>query len=381
MGDQLWHASAESLPPEYLADIDGFRIGPGVGSCGHAAYTGQLTITADIATHPNWADYRDLVLPYGLRSAWSMPIRAPDNEIIGAFEIYTRTPATPTAEHLRLIEVASHLAGLAIAQEQNKRTLEERALALADADRRKDAFLATLAHELRNPLAAIMTAVELMQLAGTNAALQARAREVVGRQVRQLVHLVDDLLDVSRITQGKIRLNRSRCDVREFVQGALESVQPTIDTRRQQVTVEGPEASLEVDGDCIRLVQVMTNLIANAAKYTAPGGAIDIDWSLAGNDVLIEVRDSGEGIRPELLPHVFDLFVQADRTLEKAGGGLGIGLTLVRTIVELHGGRVAASSPGPNQGSVFTVQLPAACPNADQSAASTVGEVASTMPP
>jgi signal transduction histidine kinase/CheY-like chemotaxis protein len=293
-----------------------------------------------------------------------MPIRDPGGQILGTFGIYTRRPAAPTPEHLQLMEVASHLAGLAIAQEESKRTLEERARALVEADRRKDEFLAMLAHELRNPLAAIMTALELMQQGDRAPAQQARTRDVVGRQACQLVHLVDDLLDVSRFTHGKIQLSRAACDVRELVHRAIESTRTLIDGRRHRLTVTAPDEPLQVLGDFSRLVQVLSNIIGNAAKYTAAGGAIEIGWCKEGRDVLIEVGDTGAGMSPELLSQVFEPFVQADRTLNRAGGGLGLGLTLVRSIVELHAGQVVASSPGPGLGSVFTVRLPTLDPRA-----------------
>jgi signal transduction histidine kinase len=355
---RLWHVTGESLPEAYVAAINGFTIGPDVGSCGSAAFTGELTIASDLATHPSWQHYRHLALPHGLRAAWSMPIRAPDTEILGAFGIYTRKPAAPTAEHLRLIEVASHLAGLAMAQERSKRKLEDRARALAEADRQKDAFLAMLAHELRNPLAAIVSALDLMRIAGSGEALQTRAREVVGRQVGQLVNVVNDLLDVSRIAQDKIRLDLTRCEVRDIVMQAIEGARPMLDAKQHAVTVVGPDEPIELDGDRMRLVQVIGNLVGNAAKYTQSGGAIEIGWSRVGPNVRIDVSDTGEGMSPELLVKVFELFVQADRTQDQARGGLGIGLTVARSIVELHDGHVTASSPGLGQGSVFTVHLP-----------------------
>jgi signal transduction histidine kinase/CheY-like chemotaxis protein len=356
--DRLRPCFSASLPAEFVAACDGVPIGPGVGTCGNAAYTGMLTITEDIATDPCWEPYRPLALRHGLRSCWSKPIRAPDRTLLGTFAIYTPRPSTPTPEHLRVIDVAAHLAGLAIARDRAQRTLEERASALAEADRRKDVFLATLAHELRNPLAPIMTAVELMHRCADDPAQVARARDVVDRHARQLVHLVDDLLDVSRITQGKIRLSRARSDIARVVESALENVAPMIDARGHAITIERPPAPATVDGDFSRLVQVMSNLLGNAAKYTPYGGRITVAWRVEHEEVVIEVRDTGVGIRPDLLPRVFDLFVQADRTLDRAQGGLGVGLTLVRSIVELHGGRVTAASPGPGEGSVFTVRLP-----------------------
>ncbi len=228
---------------------------------------------------------------------------------------------------------------------------------LADAGRRKDEFLAMLAHELRNPLAALTTALHLLDIDGID---RKRSVQVAGRQLRQLEHLVDDLLDVSRISRGKITLRREAVLVADIVQRALETVRGLIDTRGHTLTVSLPADPVVLDADPARLVQVLGNLLTNAAKYTAPHGSIWMTGERVGDELLIRVRDSGVGLAPSLLPYVFDLFVQGTSTGDRARGGLGIGLTVVQRLVEMHGGRVEALSAGVGAGSEFLVHLPVA---------------------
>jgi len=228
---------------------------------------------------------------------------------------------------------------------------------LQEQDRRKDEFLAMLAHELRNPLAPISAAADLLKFGHADEARVARASEVIGRQVRHLSSLVDDLLDVSRVTRGLIQLERVRVDIGAVVAGAIEQARPLLEARGHVLAVDQEAAGAAVTGDPNRLVQVLVNLLNNAAKYTPPGGRIGLSVSREDRLVRIAVRDNGIGIDAGLLPQVFDLFTQAERTPDRAQGGLGIGLALVRNIVVLHGGSVSAHSDGPGQGSVFTVSL------------------------
>ena len=234
--------------------------------------------------------------------------------------------------------------------------LRERAAELVDADRRKDEFLAMLAHELRNPLAPLRTSLELL---GLGVEGRERFLEMAERQVRHLVRLVDDLLDVSRITRGKITLQREPVLLSDVVDRAVEQSRSLIDARGQTLTVSLPREELRVEADLVRLVQVIGNLLSNATKYTPTSGSIWVTAERVGEEVVLRVRDTGLGLAPELLPRVFDLFVQGDAGLDRTRGGLGIGLTLVRALVELHGGRVAATSAGPGLGSEFVVHLPA----------------------
>ena len=230
---------------------------------------------------------------------------------------------------------------------------------LKQADRDKDDFLALLAHELRNPLAPIRTAVQLLKMRKQPDAEGQKLHAVIDRQVQHLVRMVDDLLDVSRVLRGKVELRREPIDIGDAIAIAVETSRPAIDAQRQELTLDVPARSVMVDGDPVRLSQVIANLLNNASKYSSPGATIHLSASRADGEVEITVRDTGAGIPSDVLPRVFEPFVQADRSLERSRGGLGIGLTLVKKIVELHQGRVSAESAGLGQGSAFTIRLPA----------------------
>ena len=217
-----------------------------------------------------------------------------------------------------------------------------------------------LGHELRNPLAPIRNAIHILKMPTVAPAASGHALDMMDRQVQQVVHLVDDLLDVSRIVHGKVELHRELMDLREPARRACETALPEIDARGHQFSVVVPPAPVWVDGDMARLAQVIANLLNNAAKYTEAVGTISLSVGTEGQFATVTVRDSGAGISPELLPRIFDVFVQGDRTSERSQGGLGIGLTLARRLVELHNGKVIASSPGTGQGSEFVVSLPLA---------------------
>ncbi len=229
---------------------------------------------------------------------------------------------------------------------------------LVEEHRRKDQFLALLAHELRNPLAPLSNAVQIFSSAQNDPALSAELLAIMQRQLRQMTRLIDDLLDLARITQGRILLRRDRISVQTVAAAAVEAIQPLIADRQHQLTVTLPDEELWLDADATRLAQILTNLLHNAAKYTNPHGQIDLIVERHEGDILFRVRDNGPGIASEQLTKIFDLFMQAEQTLDRAHGGLGIGLTLVRNLVELHGGRVTAFSDGPGRGSEFVVRLP-----------------------
>lgn len=226
---------------------------------------------------------------------------------------------------------------------------------LEEADRRKDEFLATLSHELRNPLAPLRSALQIASTGNDPAALR-QAHAVMERQLHLLVRIVDDLLELSRVRSGKLEIRKERVPLGEMVQTAVETCRPLLDAAGQQLIVALPATAVYLDADATRLSQVISNLLNNASKYSPPGNPIRLAVETEGSDVLLRVKDAGIGISPELLPRIFDLFLQGERSQE----GLGIGLTLVRRLVELHGGRVEARSEGPGLGSEFIVRLPIA---------------------
>ena len=238
-----------------------------------------------------------------------------------------------------------------------ERELHKRVAELDETSHRKDEFLAMLAHELRNPLAAITTAVQLSTMSGVQDQID-WCMEVINRQVKHLTRLIDDLLDVSRITRGKVQLRKEQIDAYPIITDALEAIRPLIKQRNHELIVS-LRPGLRLDADPTRLEQILVNLLTNAAKYTESGGTIYCTAGHEGNDIVIKVRDTGIGIPPEKLPQMFELFAQGDRSLARSEGGLGIGLTLVRSLAEMHGGSVTATSEGSGKGSEFVVRLPA----------------------
>ncbi|MEP7273604.1 MAG: PAS domain S-box protein, partial [Acidobacteriota bacterium] len=257
-----------------------------------------------------------------------------------------------------------------------ERTTQVQAEALADLLLRKDEFLAMLSHELRNPLSAIFNALHVLSLQAADNPLQQKARTIMERQVAQLAHLVDDLLEVSRVITGRIQLHQQRLVMGDILERAIESTRSEIDGHKHQLSVSLPAEPIWLQGDPTRLEQVIVNLLNNAAKYTDDGGQIWLSAQQEGGEVVLRVRDTGAGIASELLPRIFDLFSQAGRTLDRSQGGLGIGLSLVQRLVELHGGTVEAHSAGLGQGSEFIVRLAALAP-----ARESVSPVAEVKPP
>ncbi|HRI65573.1 MAG TPA: PAS domain S-box protein [Polyangium sp.] len=262
---------------------------------------------------------------------------------------------------VRSVRVGNRKLNYATALDVTERKRAE--AALRDTDRRKDEFLAMLAHELRNPLAPIRNAVQLLHRVDPQDPALARARDIIERQVDHLVRLVDDLLDVSRVSRGKITLQRARIDLADVVRNAVEATTTSIASRRHTLTTTLPSEPIYVDGDSTRLAQVVCNLLNNAAKYTDDGGRIAVSLERAGTpdkpQAIVRVKDDGRGIDPQALGNLFQLFYQVDRTLDRSEGGLGIGLALVKSIVELHGGTIEAHSAGRGQGSEFLFRLPA----------------------
>ncbi|HEX3869584.1 MAG TPA: response regulator [Pirellulales bacterium] len=258
-------------------------------------------------------------------------------------------------------EVARQRDELKTINEENARLLDESrrsAQALREADRRKDEFLAMLAHELRNPLAPIRNGVQLLQLNESDPKSIADTCGMMQRQLQQLVRLVDDLLDVSRITRNKLDLRIQEVELSAVVDAAVETSRPLIEQMRHELTIELPEEPIHFDADAMRLAQVFSNLLNNGAKYTEPGGRISLVAVKRGDEIEVRVSDTGIGISEAALPKVFEMFSQVEQSSERVQGGLGIGLTLVRRLVEMHGGSVEGHSQGPGKGSEFVVHLP-----------------------
>jgi PAS domain S-box-containing protein len=311
----------------------------------------------------------DLVVPAD-REEWAAHLAAADSNGQQVYEILHRRKDGGTFPVLVNLTSYKDQAGAVLyraasfqditERKRLEEALREQAEALQNQDRRKDEFLATLAHELRNPLAPILNSVQLLHLIGPATPSLQQVREILERQTRQMARLVDDLLDLSRVARGQLHLRRERLDLAAVIRQAAQTSAPLIENRQHQLTVSLPDRPLALEGDQARLVQVLVNLLNNAAKYTDPGGRIEVRAAAEGNEAVVRVRDTGVGIPKEMLPRIFDLFTQVEGSRERSLGGLGIGLALVRRLVELHGGTVTAHSDGPGQGSEFVVRLPLA---------------------
>ncbi|MFO0951605.1 MAG: ATP-binding protein [Isosphaeraceae bacterium] len=288
--------------------------------------------------------------PHGWLAA---PFVARDGRNLGLIEVADKADGEFTEDDEAVLVQLAHIASVAV---ENARLNEE----LRQEDRRKDEYLALLAHELRNPLAPLANGLQIMRLMSGDARAVAQARGMMERQLAHMVRLIDDLLDISRITRGKLELRREPTLLADVVAAAVETARPLVEAAGHELTVTLPAEPVTLDADPMRLAQVISNLLSNSAKYTPRGGRVRLAAGREGNEVVVSVRDTGVGIPPEALPGIFDMFSQVDRSMERTTGGLGMGLALVKGLTEMHGGTVEASSPGPGQGSTFNVRLPVA---------------------
>ncbi len=314
----------------------------------------------EIANESRWqtgSDAPDRNVP--LADVIAAPIVGYDGTVLGALHLIDKTTGPFTSEDEAIVVQLALMGSVAI---ENARLYAE----LVDADRRKDEFLATLAHELRNPLAPIRNGLQILSITKNDTDAQITVRQMMERQVSMMVRLVDDLLDVSRITRGKIHLQVERLDLARAIRDAVETSRPLIDAAHHELIVEMPARPIYVMADRVRLAQIVANLLNNAAKFTPDGGRIEVRIEGRGKEVAIRVRDNGVGIPREMLPRIFDLFTQVDRTLRLTRSGVGIGLALVKRLVELHGGTVEAHSDGPDQGCELVVRLATATETTDE---------------
>jgi len=300
---------------------------------------------------------RTKLITLGVCSYMVVPIRREDGAVMGAIGLaMADSGRSYEPDDLDVALALGSRAALAIEHARLYREAQTERARAEQASHAKDQFLAMLGHELRNPLAPIRTALELMEMRDGDAFK--KERRVITRQLDQLMSLVDDLLDVSRIARGKVELHREPLTLHEIVTKGVELASPLIESRQHQLRVDS-DPDLLVDGDPARLAQVVSNLVVNAAKYTEPGGVIEVTGRRVGHEAQITVHDNGIGIAADMLPHLFDMFVQAPQALDRSRGGLGLGLAIVKNLVELHGGRARAHSEGPGKGSTFEVTLPA----------------------
>jgi PAS domain S-box-containing protein len=347
--------NAVSLSDKYAAYAGYARPTDGSGIYAEVCRSNRpMRLTqSQLETHPAWRGFGAHAAEHPPMRGWlAAPLVDRQGKNIGLIQVSDKHEGEFTEEDEAVLV---QLASIAANGFENARLVAS----LQEQDRRKDEFLAMLAHELRNPMAPISAAAELLKLSADDPRVR-RTSEVISRQVRHLTSLVDDLLDVSRVTRGLIELDRKVVEILGIVASAVEQSRPMLEARGHTLTLDLRADRARVLGDATRLVQVLTNLLNNAAKYTPPGGAIEVAAAQIGARVRLSVTDNGIGIEPRLLPQVFDLFTQAERTPDRSQGGLGIGLALVRNMVALHGGEVHAHSDGLGAGSTFTVWLPTA---------------------
>ena len=333
----------------------------------------------EVAADPRFAA-DEFLRSHGVASGLVVRVPGRDGRPFGLLGVYTRTRRRFAADEVQFVRAVADVLGVAAERKRLEGELRLRVDELGEADRRKDEFLAMLAHELRNPLAPIRNALQVLRFRGTADPIVERMGQVMDRQVGQMTRLVDDLLDVSRITRGKVALRKERVELSAVVLRAVEAAQPLIDARRHEFATALPPGPVYLDADPTRLAQALGNLLTNAAKYTEEGGRIWLTVLREGAHAVVTVRDTGIGISADMLPRVFDLFTQVDSTLDRAQGGLGIGLTLVRSLVEMHGGSVRAASAGPGKGSEFVVTLPTAPDGAPGPAAEAAPAAAPVKP-
>jgi signal transduction histidine kinase len=346
-GDALWLASCEGISAETARNITRLEFGQAI--CGTVALQRQPIV----ASHIQLSDDPkvQLVKSFGIRAYACNPLLA-ENRLLGTLSFASRMKNQFDPDEVAFLETVCHYVTGAY---ERLRLVNE----LKEADRRKNEFLATLAHELRNSLAPVRNAVQVLRLRGPDEPELRWGRDVIDRQVDHLTRLIDDLTDISRITFNKLELRKERVELAEVIKGAVESSRPVIEQCGHELTVTLSPEPVYVNGDSVRLAQAFMNLLNNAAKYTERGGRIWLTAERKDSEVVVRVKDTGVGIPPEKLPRLFEMFYQVDPPLERSQGGLGIGLSLVRRLVELHGGRVDAHSTGVGKGSEFTVRLPA----------------------
>jgi signal transduction histidine kinase/CheY-like chemotaxis protein len=322
-----------------------------------AAHDGQRYVIEDTEADPRYRELRELSRRAGSRAVHRTPIRTRSGKPLGVLSVHLATPRAPTDLEIHLADMCARYAADAI---EWAHAVEESRLArehAEQANRAKDEFLAILSHELRNPLAPIASAIQLIDVSAADERSRS-ARAVIERQLGHLTRLVDDLLDVTRIRQGRMEVQRAPLDVGDAIARAVEMSAPQLAQLGQTVTVRCPPG-LMVEADLTRLAQVITNLLVNAGKYSDPGTTTTVSAHRVGDSIEITVRDQGIGLAPAMMHRIFELFAQDERSIERAHGGLGLGLAIVRKLVALHGGTVRADSDGPGRGSAFTIALPA----------------------
>jgi PAS domain S-box-containing protein len=356
-GDVLTIVSHEGFEQPFLDHFNEVSA-DNDSACGRALRLREQVIIADVERDEGYEPFRQLARDAGYRAVVATPLASIDGSPLGMVSTHFHSAHRPSDQELRRLDLYCRQASDFIQRFRLEQTLRENEEALREADRRKDEFLALLAHELRNPLAPIRYALATTQKAGRTPDQQRRAEEIIERQVAHMSRLLDDLLDISRITRGTLELKKTPTELTVVIGTAIEAARPILDAKRHTLSLDLPKEAVRLQADPVRLAQVFSNLLINAAKYTDPGGEIHLRAVQQQGRIVVSVRDNGIGIAAEMMPRLFTLFSQAHTALDRSEGGLGVGLALVRGLVALHGGKVEARSEGPGRGSEFIVQLP-----------------------
>jgi signal transduction histidine kinase len=333
--------------------LDQFRTanGEAATACGRALRGELPAVVEDVQVDPAYEPFRAAAAAAGYRAVQATPLHGRGGELLGMVSTYFRKPHRPSDHDQRVLDLYGRMAAGFIERVRAEQALRE-------ADRHKNEFLAMLGHELRNPLTSLRGVVDMLRRQNPDKAAAEHGYAMLERQVEHLTRLVDDLLDVARVARGKIKLQKEPLELAQIVEQAVEMATPVLRERGQKLAVSLPHRPLRLEGDRTRLTQVLFNLLENAAKYTKSGGKISLRGDHDGGQAVVRVRDNGTGMPPELVPRVFDLFTQGERSPDRPQGGLGLGLPLVQRLVELHGGSVEARSEGTGRGSEFVVRLP-----------------------
>jgi signal transduction histidine kinase len=375
---RLIHGATRSLPSGLRDAFDHVPIAPNLCTCGTTAYHRRLTITPDVAADPAWASHAQFLLAVGLRAVWSVPILSScSGELLGTFACYFREVRRPTPAQIQLVEDFAHLAGLAIEQSRAQQELRAAKEAAEAASHAKDNFLAALSHELRTPLSPVLLSASSLVHDPTLPDHIREELELIQRSVELEARLIDDLLDLTRISRGKLQLHKEAVDLHAILRQAVQTCCGS-DVHNKSLKIdlvlEAPYHT--VLADPARLQQVFWNLIQNSVKFTPSSGTITVATRNSNptgesdhpnpafhHRLVIEISDTGIGIDPDSLPTLFNAFRQADRTIGKRFGGLGLGLAICKSLIDLHGGQITAASTGSGRGAVFTVELPAVAPD------------------
>jgi PAS domain S-box-containing protein len=357
-GSKLTIAAQRGFEPDFLKLFSEIRTTADY-ACARALRSAQRVIIEDVEADPAYVPLRAQARTAGFRAMISTPLLSASGTPLGVASTHFRLVHRPAERVLNRLDLYLRLASDFIQRSRMDQALLRSEEALREADRRKDEFLALLAHELRNPLAPIRYSLAANRKPGRTAEQQHRAEQVIERQVAHMSRLLDDLLDVSRITRSALHLKKHPTEIASVIGTAIETARPIVEAKHHALSVDLPEEAAPLEADAVRLAQVFSNLLINAAKYTDPGGRIELSAARSGAEVVVAIRDSGIGISAEMMPRLFTMFTQAQPALGRAEGGLGVGLALARGLVALHGGTLQAYSDGPGKGSEFIVRLPA----------------------